>query len=235
MIENKRCILIADDEPKMIRALRDYFKANGFYVLQANDGQEALDIFCENSNVIDIILLDVMMPRQDGLTTLEQIRSSSPLIPVILLTAKGGEYDQLSGFSVGADDYITKPFSPSILMARVEAVLRRFGKDKQNDTAAGKLSINTATRTVLLSGIELDLTRREYDLLYYLMLNRSLIFSREQLLNNVWGYDFEGGNRTVDTHIRQLRCKLGECADYIKTVHCVGYQFEVSDENTDQK
>ena len=227
MIDNKRCILIADDEPKMVRALRDFFRANGFCVLEAKNGIEAFDVFCAHTNEIDIILLDVMMPEQDGLTTLKEIRGSSSLIPVILLTAKGEEYDQLSGFSSGADDYITKPFSPSLLMARVEAVLRRFGKDAQKDIVAGELTVNAMTRTVYLSGKELDLTRREYDLLYYLIVNRSLTFSREQLLNNVWGYDFEGGYRTVDTHIRQLRNKLGECADYIKTVHCVGYQFEV--------
>ena len=235
MNENKRCILIADDEPKMVRALRDFFKASGFCVLEARDGMEALDIFYENSNVIDIILLDVMMPRQDGLTTLKQIREASFLTPVILLTAKGEEYDQLSGFSCGADDYITKPFSSSLLMARVEAVLRRFGKDMQSDLVAGQLSINATTRTIYLSGKELELTRREYDLLYYLAVNRGLTFSREQLLDNVWGYDFEGGYRTVDTHIRQLRNKLGDCADYIKTIHCVGYQFEVPNENTDTK
>ena len=227
MIDNKRCILIADDEPKMVRALRDFFRANGFCVLEAKNGIEAFDVFCAHTNEIDIILLDVMMPEQDGLTTLKEIRGASSLIPVILLTAKGEEYDQLSGFSSGADDYITKPFSPSLLMARVEAVLRRFGKDAQKDIVAGELTVNAMTRTVYLSGKELDLTRREYDLLYYLIVNRSLTFSREQLLNNVWGYDFEGGYRTVDTHIRQLRNKLGECADYIKTVHCVGYQFEV--------
>ena len=227
MIDNKRCILIADDEPKMVRALRDFFRANGFCVLEAKNGIEAFDVFCAHTNEIDIILLDVMMPEQDGLTTLKEIRDASSLIPVILLTAKGEEYDQLSGFSSGADDYITKPFSPSLLMARVEAVLRRFGKDAQKDIVAGELTVNAMTRTVYLSGKELDLTRREYDLLYYLIVNRSLTFSREQLLNNVWGYDFEGGYRTVDTHIRQLRNKLGICADYIKTVHCVGYQFEV--------
>lgn len=227
MIDNKRCILIADDEPKMVRALRDFFKANGFSVLEAKNGIEAFDVFCAHTNEIDIILLDVMMPEQDGLTTLKEIRGASSLIPVILLTAKGEEYDQLSGFSSGADDYITKPFSPSLLMARVEAVLRRFGKDAQKDIVAGELTVNAMTRTVYLSGKELDLTRREYDLLYYLIVNRSLTFSREQLLNNVWGYDYEGGYRTVDTHIRQLRNKLGACADYIKTVHCVGYQFEV--------
>ena len=227
MLDNKRCILIADDEPKMVRALRDFFKANGFCVLEAKNGIEAFDVFCAHTNEIDIILLDVMMPEQDGLTTLKEIREASSLIPVILLTAKGEEYDQLSGFSSGADDYITKPFSPSLLMARVEAVLRRFGKDAQKDIVAGELTVNAMTRTVYLSGKELDLTRREYDLLYYLIVNRSLTFSREQLLNNVWGYDSEGGYRTVDTHIRQLRNKLGECADYINTVHCVGYQFEV--------
>ena len=227
MIDNKRCILIADDEPKMVRALRDFFRANGFCVLEAKNGIEAFEVFCAHTNEIDIILLDVMMPEQDGLTTLKEIREASSLIPVILLTAKGEEYDQLSGFSLGADDYITKPFSPSLLMARVEAVLRRFGKDAQKDIVAGELTVNAMTRTVCLSGKELDLTRREYDLLYYLIVNRSLTFSREQLLNNVWGYDFEGGYRTVDTHIRQLRNKLGICADYIKTVHCVGYQFEV--------
>ena len=235
MIDNKRCVLISDDEPKMVRALRDFFKATGFCVLEAKDGIEAFDVFCENSNLIDVVLLDVMMPRQDGLTTLKQIRESASLTPVILLTAKGEEYDQLNGFSYGADDYITKPFSPSLLLARVEAVLRRFGKDTQNDIKAGELSIKAATRTVCLSNEVLELTRREYDLLYYLLINRNLTFSREQLLNSVWGYDFEGGLRTVDTHIRQLRTKLGKCADYIKSVHCIGYRFEVSDENTDTK
>lgn len=233
MTENKRCVLIADDESKMVRALSDFLGANGFCVLEAKDGIEALEVFCENSNVIDIVLLDVMMPRQDGLTTLKRIRESSSLTPVIFLTAKGEEYDQLSGFSYGADDYITKPFSPSLLMARMEAVLRRFGKSAQNDVSAGLLSVNAAARTVFLSGKELELTRREYDLLYYLMTNRSRIFSREQLLNHVWGYNFDGGSRTVDTHIRQLRGKLGDCADYIRTIYCIGYRFEVPNENED--
>lgn len=235
MIENKRCILIVDDEPKMIRALRDFFNANGFCALEAENGADAFDLFLEHANEIDIMILDVMMPKQDGFATLKAIRDAASLIPVILLTAKGEEYDQLAGFSAGADDYVTKPFSPSLLLARVEALLRRFGKGLQNDIAAGRLSINASNRTAYLSGKELDLTRREYDLLYYLMINRSLTFSREQLLNNVWGYDFEGGHRTVDTHIRQLRGKMGPCADYIKTIHCVGYQFEVPDENADSQ
>lgn len=233
VIDNKRCILVADDEPKMVRALRDFLKANGFYVLEAKDGIEALDVFCENSNIIDIVLLDVMMPQQDGFTTLKLIRESASLVPVILLTAKSEEYDQLTGFSIGADDYIAKPFSPSVLMARIEAVLRRVGKDIREEIIAGKLLLRTTTHAVIISGKELELTRREYDLLHFLVVNCNLTFSREQLLNNVWGCDFEGGSRTVDTHIRQLRNKLGECADYIKTIHCVGYQFEVPHENED--
>ena len=149
-------------------------------MLEAKNGIEAFDVFCAHANEIDIILLDVMMPEQDGLTTLKEIREASSLIPVILLTARGEEYDQLSGFSSGADDYITKPFSPSLLMARVEAVLRRFGKDTQKDIVAGELTVNAMTRTLYLSGKELDLTRREYDLLYYLIVNRSLTFSRHK-------------------------------------------------------
>ena len=150
-----------------------------FAYWKQKNGIEAFDVFCAHTNEIDIILLDVMMPEQDGLTTLKEIRGASSLIPVILLTAKGEEYDQFSGFSSGADDYITKPFSPSLLMARVEAVLRRFGKDAQKDIVAGELTVNAMTRTVYLSGKELDLTCREYDLLYYLIVNRSRTFSRQ--------------------------------------------------------
>ncbi|MGN1444082.1 MAG: response regulator transcription factor, partial [Acutalibacteraceae bacterium] len=194
---------------------------------EASDGEQALEVFCEYNTQIDIVLLDIMMPGKDGLSVLDEIRNSFSLVPVILLTAKGEEYDQLSGFSKGADDYITKPFSPSLLLARVEAVLRRFGKSTEKDIVVGNFVICAATRTVLSDGKALELTRREYDLLYFLAVNRSQTFSREQLLDNVWGYDFEGGSRTVDTHIRQLRTKLGKYADCIRTIHCVGYQFEV--------
>ena len=229
MKNNKKCILIADDETKMVRALKDYFRAKEFFVLEAYNGAEALDIFYENSMSIDVILLDIMMPMKDGLTVLKEIREKYPLIPIILLTAKGEEYDQLSGFAIGADDYVTKPFSPSLLLARVEAALRRFWKTTQTEIIIGNLLINTANRSVLLEGNPVSLTRREYDLLYFFAMNRSIVLSREQLLDNVWGYDFEGGHRTVDTHIRQLRTKLGKYADYIRTIHCVGYQFEVSE------
>ncbi len=227
MLDNKRCILIVDDEIKMVRALKDFFKANGFYVLEAYDGGEALDIYYEYNTKIDIMILDVMMPVQDGFSVLKELRDNVCLVPIVMLTARGEEYDQLKGFRCGADDYIQKPFSPSLLLARVNAVLRRFGKASSDEIIAGELTINTSKRTVCLSKKEIELTRREYELLLYLVVNKSITFSREQLLNNVWGYDFEGSIRTVDTHIKQLRIKLGTCADYIKTIHCVGYQFEV--------
>jgi len=229
MKNNKRCMLIADDEPKMVKALKDYFKANGFIVLEAYNGGEALDVYYDNAMDIDILLIDIMMPVKDGMAVLKEIRENSSFVPVILISAKGEVYDQLSGFSTGADDYVTKPFSPALLLARVEAVLKRYGKTSQPDIMLGDLAINTVNHTVILEGEILGLTRREYDLLYFFVTNRSMVFSREQLLYNVWGYDFDGGNRTVDTHIRQLRTKLGKYADCIRTIHCVGYQFEVSE------
>lgn len=228
MIENRRCILIVDDERKMVRALKDFFKANNFYVLEAYDGGEALEKYYEYGSGIDIILLDVMMPVQDGFSVLKELRDYACLVPVIMLTARGEEYDQLKGFHCGADDYIAKPFSPSLLLARVEAVLRRLGKSSCDEITAGVLTINLNNRNVFLNKKEMELTRREYDLLLYLVINKSITFSREQLLDNVWGFDFDGSIRTVDTHIKQLRVKLGEYSDYIKTIHCVGYQFEVT-------
>lgn len=226
MLDEKRCILIADDEKKMVRALKDLMAANGFAVIEAYDGQEALDKFYEYNTQIDLILLDVMMPCADGFEVAEEIRSTQSLVPIIMLTARGEEYDQLKGFRCGVDDYISKPFSPSVLLARIDAVLRRFGKDISKELSAGALVINTSQHSVLMDSKPLELTRREYDLLYYLIVNKGMIFTREQLLDNVWGYDFDGSARTVDTHIKQLRIKLGDHSDYIKTVHCVGYQFD---------
>lgn len=227
MIDSQKCVLIIDDEVKMTRALTDFFKANNYFVLEAHDGESALSIFYEYGNQIDIILLDVMLPKVDGFSVLEEIRSASPFLPVIMLTAKTEECDQLRGFAKGADDYVTKPFSPTLLLARTEAALRRFGKQTQREISIGEIIIRPMERTVVLDSEILELTRREYDLLYFLVINKSLPFTREQLLNHVWGYDFEGSLRTVDTHIRQLRAKFGKYADYIKTIHCVGYQFEV--------
>lgn len=226
MFEKKHCILIADDEQKMVRALTDLFTAKGYRVICAYDGEEALDKYLEHSTEVDLLLLDVMMPKLDGFEVVREIRATQSLVPIIMLTARGEEYDQLKGFSYGADDYVSKPFSPLILLARVETVLRRVGKDVQSKITVGKLSVDSSNRRAFVDKNEIELTRREYDLLFFLITNKSIIFTREQLLNNVWGFDYEGSARTVDTHIKQLRMKLGEAGEYIKTVHCIGYQFE---------
>lgn len=227
MMGLQKCILIVDDEIKMTKALNDFFKAHNYFVLEAYDGESALSVFYEYRTQIDVILLDVMLPKIDGFAVLEEIRSTFSFVPVIMLTAKSEECDQLRGFSKGADDYVAKPFSPTLLLARIEAILRRFGKQSLGEISIGEMVIKPAERIVLLANEIIELTRREYDLLYFLVINNSLPFTREQLLDHVWGYDFEGGLRTVDTHVRQLRAKLGKYADYIKTIHCVGYQFEV--------
>jgi DNA-binding response OmpR family regulator len=224
MYNNKLCILVADDEVRIIKALKDFFSANGFHVLEATDGGKATDVFYEHNTVIDLILLDIMMPVMDGYAVLKEIRETS-LTPIIMLTAKGEEYDQIKGFQYGADDYITKPFSPSLLLARVEAVLKRSGKSASDDIVAGNLRMNILKRSVIIDGAQVDMTPKEFDLLHYLILNKSMALSREQILNAVWGYDFEGDDRTVDTHIKQLRGKMGESAGLIRTVHKVGYQF----------
>ncbi len=225
MLNNKRCILIVDDEEKMIRAIRDFLVANDFHVLSAKDGDVAEEIFYENSENIDIILLDVMMPNRSGYDVLKSLRGGDFLVPIIMLTARGEEYDQVHGFELGADDYITKPFSPSLLLARVDSVLRRVGKGASNDIRFEGIHANISSRTVSNHGDELVLTNREFELLIFLLMHPKQIFRREQLLSNVWGFDFDGDIRTVDTHIKQLRTKLGENAKYIKTVHRVGYKF----------
>lgn len=226
MINDKRCVLIVDDDIKILRSLKDFLKGNNFYVLEATDGKMALDVFYENNTKIDMILLDVMMPNIDGFEVLKEIRKSF-LVPVIMLTARGEEYDQLKGFKNGADDYIPKPFSPSLLLARMEAVFKRMGKSEANDLSAGKIRINILKRSVTVNDAQVALTPKEFDLLYYFVLNRGLILSREQILDSVWGYEFAGDFRTVDTHVKQLRNKLADCAGYIRTIHRVGYQFEV--------
>ncbi|MDR1570978.1 MAG: response regulator transcription factor [Clostridiales Family XIII bacterium] len=226
MLNKKMCVLIADDEARILKAMKDFFAANGYHVLLAGDGGKALEAYYGNSTRIDIILLDVMMPVTDGFAVLREIRETS-LIPVIMLTARGEEYDQIKGFRAGADDYVTKPFSPSLLLARVEAVLKRVGKGASGEIAVGDLRVNTLTRSALLGDRQLELTPREFDLLYYFMLNRGAALTREQMLDAVWGYGFEGDLRTVDTHVKQLRGKLGGSQSVrIGTVHRVGYRFE---------
>lgn len=226
---NQRLILIVDDEERIVRVLRDYLTASGYGVLCAKDGEEALEIFYAHNTDIDLILLDVMMPKLDGFSVLRVLRQNS-LVPVIFLTAKGEEYDQIQGFQAGADDYIVKPFSQSVLVLKINALMHRLGKTDTGEISAGEIFVDQARRTVTVAGKSLDFTRREFDLLCYFLLNRGRILTRDQILNEVWGYDFEGELRTVDTHVKQLRGKLGDCAHYIKTAFRVGYRFEVDDE-----
>ncbi len=219
---------MADDEVKMVRALRDFLSAHGFYVYEAYDGERALELYYEHSTKIDLLLLDVMMPKVDGFEVLNELRQNHILTPVIMVTARGEDYDQLRGFESGADDYVTKPFSPTLLMARIESVLRRVGKSVDSELYLGNMKIDNARRSVHLSGREIELTKREFDLLFFFASNENRILTREQLLNGVWGYNFEGDIRTVDTHVKQLRIKLGEDSSSIKTVYGVGYKLEVS-------
>lgn len=223
---NKPLALVVDDEMRIVRVLQDYLTATGYRVLCAYDGEQALELFYRYSTEIDIVLLDVMMPKKNGLEVLQEIRETS-LTPVLLLTAKGEEYDQIRGFQHGADDYVIKPFSMSVLVLRMEAVLSRAGKSSHSELTVGNLIINHTTREAYCEGKLLQLTRREFDLLAYFMLHPGQVFTREQLLNGVWGYDFEGELRTVDTHVKQLRGKMGEMAGALKTVFRAGYKLEV--------
>ncbi|MFI3255067.1 MAG: response regulator transcription factor [Eubacteriales bacterium] len=222
----QKAILIVDDEARIVRVLADYLTASGYAVFEAFDGEEALDVFAAHNTEIDLILLDVMMPKLDGTEVLEEIRKTS-LVPVIFLTAKGTEYDQIRGFQSGADDYMVKPFSQSVLVLRIEAIMNRVGKSNQQSIEVGALSLNQTSRTALLGEKVLELTRREFDLLAFFMLHVGQILSREQLLNGVWGYDFTGELRTVDTHVKQLRSKFGKENPLVKTVFGIGYRMEV--------
>ena len=226
MVGDKRCILIADDDTRILRSLRDFLLSHKFHILEAEDGKKTLDVYYDNNSKIDMILLDVMMPQVDGFAVLKEIREYST-VPVIMLTARGEEYDQLNGFKKGADDYIPKPFSPSLLLARIEALFRRVGKTDSNEINAGGIHLNIQKRLVTNDSTPMELTPKEFDLLYYFLVNQGITVSREQILDTVWGYDFDGDVRTVDTHIKQLRVKIGAYSDYIKTIHRVGYKFEV--------
>ncbi|MFI3170302.1 MAG: response regulator transcription factor [Faecalibacterium sp.] len=226
MMLGKRCVLIVDDETKIVRALKDFLTLKGFAVRTAGDGVQALEEYYANNTEIDLILLDVMMPLRDGFAVLSELRQSGESVPVIMLTAKGQEYDQLRGFENGADDYVQKPFSLSLLHARIEAVLKRAGKADQPEIIKGELKLNAMERTVYENGNLVELTKREFDLLQFFLSNTARVFTREQLLNSVWGYDFFGDIRTVDTHVKQLRIKLKESGLYLKTVHRIGYKFE---------
>lgn len=221
----KKNILIVEDEFRIRFLLRDYFNNEEFNVFEAENGVQALDIFKDNK--IDLIILDIMMPVMDGLTTLEKIREVSTL-PVILLTAKSQEEDKLQGYDFGADDYVTKPFSPKVLVAKVKALLKRTRNDIDSSTQDyGGISINKLSHEVKVNDNILSLSPKEYELLIYLMNNESIALSRDNILDNVWGLDYYGDIRTVDTNIKRLREKLGDKSNYIVTVRGSGYKFEV--------
>lgn len=231
MKDKKLCVLIVDDEKRMAEGLGDFFRGKGYEVLLASNGAQGVDTYFANNAEIDMILMDVMMPVMNGIEAIREIRRSGDEVPVIMLTAKSTEHDQLEGFGVGADDYVCKPFLPSVLLARMESVFKRVNKDIDKDMVVGKVTIATGRGKVSVGDEQVELTRREYDLIHYLVRNKGISLSREQILTGVWGYDFEGDIRTVDTHIKQLRIKLGEEARIIRTVHRVGYVMEDLDEN----
>ena len=223
---DKKKILVVDDESRMRKLVRDFLVRDGYDVIEAADGEEAIDLFYADRD-IDLIILDVMMPKRSGFDVLGEIRESSK-IPVIMLTAKSEESDELGGFELGADEYISKPFSPKILVARVEAILRRTRSDSDGEVLkAGEITIDKAAHVVTVSGNGVDLSFKEFELLVYFIENAGIALSREKILNNVWNYDYFGDARTIDTHVKKLRSKLGECGDYIKTVWGIGYKFEV--------
>ena len=219
-------ILIVDDEQKIREVIREYSEFNGHEVDEAADGMEAVNLV--KSNDYDIIIMDIMMPKLDGYSACKEIKKVRD-IPVIMLSARGEEYDKLFGFELGIDDYIVKPFSPKELMARISAVLARSkgSTAKADDTLTfGGLEINKLARTVSVDGEKIELTPKEYDLLFYLVENKNIALSRDKLLQDIWGYDFFGDDRTIDTHIKNLRNNLGPYRDYIVTLRGVGYKFE---------
>ncbi len=218
-------ILIVEDEKKMQEIIADYMQRGGHTCFTADDGVDALMVL--KNNAMDLMILDIMMPHIDGFLVCKMAREMSSL-PIIMLTAKGSEDDKLKGYELGADDYMTKPFSPKVLLAKVNALLRRSAFLTSDAVNAGKISIIPAAHKVFLDGQEITLTYKEYELLYFFLSNPGQIFSREQLLNRIWGYDFEGTTRTVDTHIKTLRHKLGSEGRYIVTLIRSGYKFEVT-------
>ena len=218
-------ILVVDDEERMQKLLKDFLKMKDYEVLLAGNGEEAIDLFFKEKSIA-LIILDVMMPKMDGWTALKTIREHSK-VPVIMLTARSEENDELKGFDYGADEYISKPFSPKILVARVEALLRRSGVQKEELLEVGGIVIDEAAHSVSVDGKPIELSFKEYELLQYFVENKGIALSREKILNNVWNYDYFGDARTIDTHVKKLRAKLMDKGDYIKTVWGMGYKFEV--------
>ena len=222
---NKLKILVVDDESRMRKLVRDFLEKQNFAVLEAGDGSEALDIFFDNQD-IELIILDVMMPKMDGWQVCREVRGYSE-VPIIMLTARSDERDELQGFELGVDEYISKPFSPKILVARVEAILRRTNQVTDDETIEyGGITIDKAAHVVSIDGNPIDLSYKEFELLTYFMENKGIALSREKILNSVWNYDYFGDARTIDTHVKKLRSKLGDKGDLIKTVWGMGYKLE---------
>ncbi|MDO4303402.1 MAG: response regulator transcription factor [Bacillota bacterium] len=218
-------ILVVDDEARMRKLVRDFLVKSGYEVLEAEDGSQALDLFYAHKD-ISLIILDVMMPNIDGWSVCREVREYSK-VPIIMLTAKGDERDELQGFELGVDEYISKPFSPKILVARVGAILRRTNQlDAEESLEAGGIVINKAAHSVTIDGEPVDLSYKEFELLTYFLENKGIALSREKILNNVWNYDYFGDARTIDTHVKKLRSKMGKKGDLIKTIWGMGYKFE---------
>lgn len=217
-------ILVVDDESRIRKIIRDFLVREGYVVCEAEDGEAALDIFCSN-NDIDLIIMDVMMPKMDGWQLCKEVRKLSK-VPILMLTAKSEEQDELKGFELGVDEYISKPFSPKILTARVNALLRRTTGDSEEILDIAGITVNKIAHMVTIDGKEIDLSFKEFELLTYFMENRGIALSREKILNNVWNYDYYGDARTIDTHVKKLRSKMGEKGKFISTIWGMGYKFE---------
>lgn len=219
-------ILVVDDESRMRKLVKDFLTREGYTVLEAGDGMEAMDFFYEDKDIA-LIILDVMMPKMDGWQVCREVRETSK-VPIIMLTARSEERDELQGFELGVDEYISKPFSPKILVARVNAILRRtFGAVGNDSLEAGGITIDKSAHIVKIDGIPVELSYKEFELLTYFIENQGIALSREKILNNVWNYDYFGDARTIDTHVKKLRSKLGDKGEYIKTIWGMGYKFEV--------
>ena len=221
-------ILVVDDESRMRKLVKDFLIKKNFQVLEAGNGEEAMDIFYEEKDIA-LIILDVMMPKMDGWEVCREIRKNSK-VPIIMLTARSDERDELLGFDLGVDEYISKPFSPKILVARVEAILRRTGQNNPEDViSAGGIVIDKAAHLATVDGKPMELSFKEFELLTYFLENQGIALSREKILNSVWNYDYFGDARTIDTHVKKLRSKMGDKGEYIKTVWGMGYKFEVDE------
>jgi len=224
-------VLVADDEFRIRKLLAEFLVREGYRVIEAEDGEQAIDQVFNAKSKIDLVILDVMMPKYDGWFVLARIREFST-VPVVMLTARSDEYDQLKGFKLGADDYVTKPFSPSVLMARINKLIKRE-KAEVDELRFGAIRMSLASREVFVSGAKIELTPKEFELLKFFIDNKGIALSRDKILNAVWNYDYFGDLRTVDTHIKQLRAKLGPAASYVSTVRSIGYRLDIENENVD--